>query len=100
MVLFLPESLEFLVRQGRDKARIRKIVSKVAPAIANDAEIQFYSTQKKFTSVSVKHLFSDGRAFTTVLLWVLFFLSFYLIWIMLGLLACYAKAELQPSSIV
>ncbi len=84
VMLFLPESLEFLVRQGTNQTLIRKIVSKVAPAIANDGDIQFYSTQKKLTSVSVKHLFSDGRAFTTVLLWVLFFLSFYLIWIMLA----------------
>ncbi len=32
VALFLPESLEFLVRQGRDHDRIRNIVSKIAPS--------------------------------------------------------------------
>jgi AAHS family 4-hydroxybenzoate transporter-like MFS transporter len=84
VALFLPESLEFLVRQGTDKVRIRKIISRIAPALARDEEVQFYSTEQKLPGVPVKHLFSEGRAVTTVLLWVAFFGSFYLIWILLS----------------
>jgi MFS transporter, AAHS family, 4-hydroxybenzoate transporter len=84
VALFLPESLVFLVKQGADTARVRKIVSRIAPALANDKAVVFSSTDKKLPGVPIKHLFSDGRAFTTVMLWVLFFLSFYLIWILLS----------------
>ncbi len=84
VMLFLPESLEFLVRHGRDAVRIRKIVSRVSPTLANDEEVQFFADEEQLSGRSVKRLFSEGRAFTTVLLWVLFFLSFYLIWIMMG----------------
>lgn len=84
VALFLPESLVFLVKQGADTARVRKIVSKIAPALANDKAVVFSSTGKKLPGVPIKHLFSDGRAFTTVMLWVLFFFSFYLIWILLS----------------
>lgn len=84
VALFLPESLVFLVKQGADTARVRKIVSRIAPALAHDKAVVFSSTDKKLPGVPIKHLFSDGRAFTTVMLWVLFFLSFYLIWILLS----------------
>lgn len=91
VLLFLPESLSFLVRQGTDKARIRKIISKISPALGADKNTEFYSTEAKLPGVPVKHLFMEGRAFTTVSIWILFFLSFYLLWIMLawapGLLA-------------
>ncbi len=84
VVLFLPESLEFLVRQGTDKARIRKIISSISPALGRDEQVEFYSTEQKLPGVPVKHLFSEGRALTTLLLWVCFFGSFYLIWILLS----------------
>jgi AAHS family 4-hydroxybenzoate transporter-like MFS transporter len=83
LALFLPESLEFLVRQGTDKARIRKVVSRINPTLAADEEVQFHSTEQKLPGVPVKHLFMEGRAFSTVLLWIAFFLSFYLIWVLL-----------------
>ena len=68
--LFLPESLEFLVRQGKDKIRVRNIVAKIAPALAADPEVEFVSTGKKLPGVPVKHLFMEGRALTTTLLWI------------------------------
>jgi MFS transporter, AAHS family, 4-hydroxybenzoate transporter len=84
VALFLPESLEFLVRQGKDKLRIRKIVSRIAPDLANDERVQIFTPDQKLAGIPVKHLFSEGRALTTLLLWVAFFGSFYLIWILLS----------------
>jgi MFS transporter, AAHS family, 4-hydroxybenzoate transporter len=82
--IFLPESLEFLVRQGKDHARIRKIVSRITPNVAADPQVEFRVEEKRLAGVPLKHLFTDGRAFTTILLWVLFFWSFYLLWIVLA----------------
>jgi AAHS family 4-hydroxybenzoate transporter-like MFS transporter len=84
VALLLPESLEFLVKQRIDKAKIRRIISKIAPALARDEEVQIYSAEHKLPGVAVKHLFLEGRASTTLLLWVAFFWSFYLIWIILA----------------
>lgn len=84
VTLFLPDSLEFLVRQGRDDTRVRAIVSRIAPNLAADPDVRFRIDEKQLPGVPVKHLFSDGRAFTTVLLWVLFLFSFYLLWIVLA----------------
>lgn len=80
----LPESLEFLVRRGKDKRKIRRIVSRIAPALAKDDTVEFYSADKKLPGAPVKHLFKGERALTTVLLWIAFFASFYLLWILLS----------------
>jgi len=84
VAMFLPESLAFLVRQGKDKLAIRKIISRISPAMAGEQETEFYSNEKKLSGVPVKHLFTEGRAFTTIAVWMLFFLSFYLLWVMLS----------------
>lgn len=81
---FLPESLVFLARQGTNKQRILKIISKIAPNMAVDKDTEFYIKEKKLAGVPVKHLFSEGRAFTTIAIWLLFFLSFYLLWVLLS----------------
>ncbi len=83
IAILLPESLEFLVRQGLDNVRIRAIVSKINPSLGGDKDVQFYSSEEKLPGIPVKHLFTGGRAFTTVLLWILFFLSFFLLWFLL-----------------
>ena len=77
VALLLPESLEFLVKEGIDKAKIRQIISRIAPALARDEGLQIYSSEQKLPGVAVKHLFMEGRAATTLLLWIAFFWSFY-----------------------
>ena len=82
--LLLPESLEFLVGHGKDERRVRKIVSKIAPALARDEEVKFCSTEKKLPGVPVKHLFTHGRALMTVLLWAGLIGALYLLWILVS----------------
>jgi len=92
LALYLPESLGFLVRRGGDIAKIEKIATKISPSFsARDTEL--YSTEAKLPGVPVKHLFLEGRAFTTIAIWVLFFLTFYLAYIMLA----WAPALLRKS---
>jgi MFS transporter, AAHS family, 4-hydroxybenzoate transporter len=85
VAVFMPESLEFLVRRGEQhQLRIRQIVSRIAPAIASDAKVQFCAAEQKLSGMPVKHLFTGGRAQTTLLLWGMFFLSYYLIWFLIS----------------
>jgi AAHS family 4-hydroxybenzoate transporter-like MFS transporter len=73
----LPESLAFLVAMGKDRRQIVRIVARVAPRVAVGPDTEFYSNETKLPGVPVKHLFSDGRASGTILIWVLFVMSFF-----------------------
>ena len=80
----LPETLDFLVRRGKDKELVRRIVSRIAPALGRDEGVEFCSTEKKLPGAPVKHLFLEGRAFTTIMLWLCFLASFFILWIILA----------------
>ncbi|MDR3762813.1 MAG: MFS transporter [Acidobacteriota bacterium] len=86
---FLPESIEYLVRQGTDKKRIAKLINRIAPKLGADENTEFIITEggvqsKKAPKVSVASLFAEGRAFTTACIWALFFFSFYLLWVLIA----------------
>jgi AAHS family 4-hydroxybenzoate transporter-like MFS transporter len=83
VMFLLPESLEFMVKQGRekDRPRILHVVSRISPAIAAEKP-QFISTEKKMPGVPVKHLFMNGRALVTVLLWIAMIGSLYSMWVL------------------
>ena len=82
--LFMPESLAFIGTQQGDQQAMRRIAHRIAPNLPADAE--FYCSEEKLPGVPLKHLFREGRALGTVLLWILFFLDygiliFFLSWV-------------------
>lgn len=76
----LPESVRFLVKRRRDSGRIAALLSRIArdPALRPDAS--FMLPEKDLEGVPVKHLFRDGRAAGTLLLWVAFFMNLLIIY--------------------
>ena len=68
----LPESVGFLVRQGRD-VQARAVLNKVEPGLALDAADQLQMSDAKGQGVGVFELFRDGRALRTLCLWLAFF---------------------------
>lgn len=84
VALALPESLQFLVRRNgkKDMARARRILSRIAPALAHDNGIRFVSIVEQIPGVPVKRLFTEGRALTTALLWIICTGALYLLWIL------------------
>jgi len=78
----LPESLEFLVRHGKSETRIRKIVSKVDPVVGANRDVEFRASEKRLSGMPIKHLFIGGRAYTTVLLWLICTGALYMLWIL------------------
>ncbi len=85
-LISLPEPLEFLIKRGtdRDKVNIHKIVSKIAPSYSSRKDVEFVSSEKRLPGVPFKHLFREGRAANTILLWMAFILSYYLLWLILS----------------
>src|SRR5580704_9772883 len=71
----LPESIRHLVLQGNQTARIASILSRINPALAFPAGTRFAIGEQHGGGVPVAHLFREGRAVATVLLWTVFFMS-------------------------
>jgi AAHS family 4-hydroxybenzoate transporter-like MFS transporter len=74
LIIWLPESLRFLIASGQDPARVEAIVRKIRPNLPANA--RFVSDEDRIEGVPLKHLFADGRAARTILLWVPFFTAF------------------------
>ena len=84
MLFFLPESLTFLVKREGAQAKVRRIIGHIAPAFLKEKDVEFCSNEVRRPGVPLKHLFLEGRAGTTVLLWACFFVGYYLIYLMLA----------------
>ena len=75
MVLLLPESLGYLVARGDAPARARAIVAKLDSSL-DGTETRLFATTEATAGTGVKHLFTRGRALSTILLWAIFFCAF------------------------
>jgi MFS transporter, AAHS family, 4-hydroxybenzoate transporter len=73
MLAFLPESLPFLALTGKSSA-MRRYIRHLAPEISADASLSI-AGEPEAKGVPLGHLFRDGRALVTVLLWVVNFMN-------------------------
>jgi MFS transporter, AAHS family, 4-hydroxybenzoate transporter len=75
LLVQLPESIRHLVLQGNQAARIKDILSRINPALVFAGDTRFTIGEQHGHGVPVGHLFREGRAVPTVLLWIVFFMS-------------------------
>ncbi|MBC8649530.1 MFS transporter [Pseudomonas sp. MTM4] len=68
----LPESVGFLVRQGRTE-QARKLLNQIEPSLALSASDELVMNEVKGKSASVLELFRDGRGVRTISIWIAFF---------------------------
>lgn len=78
LAFIMPESLAYLSTRGGDQAAMRRIALRVAPRLELAADAEFYAREETLPGAPLKHLFTDGRGVGTILLWIMFFLSFFL----------------------
>ena len=71
----LPESLRYLVASKSPQAKIARLVQRVVPGLNPAPDVRFIIIEESTARMSVRRLFSDGRATRTLLLWVVFFMS-------------------------
>jgi AAHS family 4-hydroxybenzoate transporter-like MFS transporter len=76
-VLFawLPESIRFLALKGGAQDAIAALLQKLDPALRIAAGTRFVVEGGKVTGGQVLALFRDGRAPTTLLIWIIYFMS-------------------------
>src|SRR5574337_1556088 len=68
----LPESVGFLLRQGRDD-KARDMLARVAPGTHIAADTRLVQADAKGAGVPMLDLVKDGRAMGTLMIWVVFF---------------------------
>jgi MFS transporter, AAHS family, 4-hydroxybenzoate transporter len=76
LAIWLPESVRFLLARGIRQDEVRRTLSRIMPGqIPPGAEL-ITTPDPARQGVPVVHLFTEGRAIPTVLLWVPFFMAF------------------------
>jgi MFS transporter, AAHS family, 4-hydroxybenzoate transporter len=75
LIVLLPESVRFLALRGDRSQQVLTLIAKLAPDLMVSPEARFVLEEESRTGLAVKHLFSDGRAMVTSLLWVAFIAS-------------------------
>jgi MFS transporter, AAHS family, 4-hydroxybenzoate transporter len=98
LVTLLPESVRFLSATGADPRKIRAIVRRIAPDIADAPLTAVMPPEIVRTGVPVKHLFTEGRAPGTVLLWVPFFMNLLILYFILSWLPALLRQSGMPVS--
>ena len=73
MFFLLPESLQFMVLQGKSREKITKWLKRLDPNVRISESTEFVANEEKKEGVPVVHLFSEGRGRVTILLWIIFF---------------------------
>lgn len=75
LAVLLPESIRHLVIHGGDNARVGQLLARLNSGLAFDSATSFVVQEERAPGIPVVHLFRQGRAVATMLLWVGFFMS-------------------------
>jgi AAHS family 4-hydroxybenzoate transporter-like MFS transporter len=75
LALRLPESVRFMALTGRADARVAELLAFVNMKAAFASATRFVVDEPELKGIPVQHLFKGGRTLTTLLLWVVFFMS-------------------------
>lgn len=77
VIVLVPESVRFLILTGVTGPRVHRILSRLGVQVpANDDTVRFVTHEHETAGLPMSHLFREGRASFTALLWIAFFLNF------------------------
>jgi MFS transporter, AAHS family, 4-hydroxybenzoate transporter len=78
VIPFLPESVRFLLLSGKAMERVASIMQKMVPDRKFASSARF-ALEPRLAGITVKHLFTDGRALGTVLIWIAFIMNLFVL---------------------
>ncbi len=84
MFLGLPESLQFLAVRRQKFDQLARWLKQIDPALKIDASTQFVASETSKRGVPFWHLFREGRAFVTTLLWIVNFTNILVLYSLSG----------------
>jgi MFS transporter, AAHS family, 4-hydroxybenzoate transporter len=76
LVIWLPESLRFLLVRGNRVAEACAIIERMAPGAVGPNDLLVFLDESEAKGFPVKVLLTEGRATITFFLWALFFFAF------------------------
>jgi AAHS family 4-hydroxybenzoate transporter-like MFS transporter len=91
LAMWLPESVRYLVVVGAPEARVRAILDRVCPSRAPTQTERYVLPEARLSGLSVKHLFAADLALTTLLLWIAFFASLLMTYVLISWLPTLLK---------
>jgi MFS transporter, AAHS family, 4-hydroxybenzoate transporter len=84
MFLALPESLQFLAVRKTRLDQLVRWLRQLDPTLRIDASTQFVTNETSRSGVPFWHLFREGRAFVTTLLWIVNFTNILVLYSLSG----------------
>lgn len=76
----MPESLSYLTKNNKE-SELRSLVTQIAPDLQMDSDAKFVNEANiNNAKPSIGLLFSDGRAFSTLMFWVAFFTCLFMVY--------------------
>ncbi|WP_024519176.1 MFS transporter [Bradyrhizobium sp. Tv2a-2] len=75
LVRALPESIRFLALVGGRDREVAELLRRITPDMPPAADVRFVAQEPRLSGLPVAHLFAEKRAATTLLLWIVFFMS-------------------------
>jgi AAHS family benzoate transporter-like MFS transporter len=75
-----PESMPFLIKKGRID-ELKAIVAQMEPSYRPQADDRFaLPSEDKADNAPIRHLFHEGRGFSTVMFWIAFLLCLFMVY--------------------
>jgi MFS transporter, AAHS family, 4-hydroxybenzoate transporter len=78
VALYLPESVRYLLLHNRAMERVIAIMRGIVPD-RNFASDTRFTLEPQLHGITVKHLFTEGRAYPTTMLWIAFIMNLFIL---------------------
>jgi len=98
VALWLPESVRYLLLSGKAMERAAAIMRRLVPARGFTLTSRF-SLEPPVAGITVKHLFTEGRAVPTVLLWLAFVMNLFILVYLINWMPTLLRQAGQPLSV-
>lgn len=95
IAIWLPESARFLLARGKSPEKVARIMQKIAPE-RNFTLATRFTLEPQASGITVKHLFTEGRAYATGLLWAAFFMNLFILLYLINWMPTLLRQAGQP----
>jgi AAHS family 4-hydroxybenzoate transporter-like MFS transporter len=95
-IFTLPESIRFLVSRGDRANHVAGLLNRLSGKSEFNGAENFVIAEEKLHGFTVRHLFTDGRAVNTILLWITFFCGLLVIYYLNSWLPLVLRANGVP----
>ncbi|WP_051390020.1 MFS transporter [Bradyrhizobium sp. Ec3.3] len=99
LLIWLPESIRYLMTRDVADERIGRLVARLDPTISPTAVSRYAMHGSKASGFPVTKLLGEGRASMTVLLWIAFFMNLLVMYFLVNWMPSLLKASGLPLNI-